>query len=224
MSTGVILLAAGSGRRFGGRRPKQMARLNGGPLYVKPLNAFLKVPSVGEIVVVTSKGLIKNIVRRVKKYGKKIQIRVILGGVFRGESVRNGLKALSSKSKIVLVHDAARPLVSEEVIERVIRGVRQTGVALAAWPLGDTLKESDAKGRVRRTIPRNNLWLAQTPQGFRREIAEKCLRNPNAIATDDVQLAERKGFKVKIVEGSPFNFKVTFPHDLKTCQAIIKAQ
>jgi len=221
MSTGVILLAAGLGRRFGGRIPKQLARLNGQPLFLKPLKIFAGIPSVGEIVIVVSKSLHSKVQGIVRRFKTRKKIILVLGGPFRGQSVKNGFRALSGQANVVLVHDSARPLVERKVVKRVEAAAKKFGVALAGWPLGDTLKLIGQTGQVIRTIPRKKLWLAQTPQGFRREIAEICLNYPKREATDDAKLAEAKGYKVKIVRGSPVNLKVTSPHDLRICRALL---
>jgi 2-C-methyl-D-erythritol 4-phosphate cytidylyltransferase len=133
------------------------------------------------------------------------------------------VRALSLDLDVILVHDTARPLVSRSIIERVARAASKKGAALAAWPLPDTLKSADKAGRVLKTIPRKNLWLAQTPQGFRRDVAMDCLLKPSSTATDDVELAERKGYRVVLVQGAPTNMKVTYPHDFSICEAILRS-
>lgn len=220
MPTGVVLLAAGTGRRLGGKKPKQFLVLEGEPLFLKPLRTFLKHPSVREIVVVCSRAhetVVKHWIDRLKT---RLSIRLAKGGGYRGESVRNGVRALSSRMDVVLVHDSARPLITIEMIRRVEAAARKTGVALAAWPLADTLKSSTKNNSVKKTIPRRGLWLAQTPQGFRRDIALECLLKPSRSATDDVELAERKGYRVRLVAGGPTNMKVTYPMDLKLCRLL----
>ncbi|MCB4756037.1 MAG: 2-C-methyl-D-erythritol 4-phosphate cytidylyltransferase [Elusimicrobia bacterium] len=219
MSTGVVLLAAGSSRRFGGLLPKQFISLAGEPLFLKSFHLFHRISSVGEIVVVVSQKDWDRANRWVQRTPLSKRVAVVVGGRHRGQSVQKGLVALSEKADVVLIHDAARPLVTTEVIRRVERAARKHGAALAAWPLPDTLKLAGAGAWVKKTIPRKGLWLAQTPQGFRREVAMKCLRAPTPTATDDVELAERRGFKVKIVRGDMKNIKVTYPADLDLCRA-----
>lgn len=221
MATGVVLLAAGSGNRFGGRVPKQFLPFNGEPLFVASLRVFGSVPSVTEIVLVAPAGRTKELQRRVPRLPARVSVHVVDGGSFRGASVKNGLKALSAAVKIVLVHDSARPMVTADIVRRVESAARRTGCALAAWPLADTLKKEGRRRRVGKTIPRSGLWVAQTPQGFRRDVAIKCLMNPRPGATDDVALAESRRSPVEIVEGSPTNIKVTTPHDLRLCRALL---
>jgi len=222
MATGVVLLAAGDGRRFGGRVPKQFAPLNGEPLFMKSLRTFLRVPSVKDVVVVASRPLLAKVKNVLGAAQISRSVRVVEGGPYRGASVRNGLLALAPDIDVVLIHDSARPLISPAAVRRVENAALKTGAALAAWPLPDTLKLCSPNGRVQRTIPRRRLWLAQTPQGFRRNVALKCLLRPSRGATDDVQLAERRGYTVRVVEGSAINFKITFPHDLAICRALVR--
>jgi 2-C-methyl-D-erythritol 4-phosphate cytidylyltransferase len=222
MPTGVVLLAAGAGRRVGGKKPKQFLLLDGEPLFLKSLRTFLKCSSVNEIVVVCLPGRETAVKRWISRCKTRVKIHLIEGGRYRGESVRNGVRALSPQMNVVLVHDAARPLISPDMVRRVEEAAKKTGAALAAWPLADTLKSSTKQGAVKKTIPRKGLWLAQTPQGFRRDVAIKCLLKPSASATDDVELAERKGYRVQLVEGGPTNMKVTYPTDLKLCRLLSK--
>jgi 2-C-methyl-D-erythritol 4-phosphate cytidylyltransferase len=132
------------------------------------------------------------------------------------------LERIPAGFDVVLIHDAARPLVSPDVVARVVSAARRSGAALAAWPVTDTLK-SQKTGvlRVNKTVPRDGLWLAQTPQGFRRDWAPLLLRRMDG-ATDDVQAAERAGRPVEIVPGSPRNIKVTRPEDMKICEALLE--
>ncbi len=219
LSSGVILLAAGSSTRFGRGTPKQFLRLNGEPLVMKSLRLFARHASVGEIVLVAQPRQFDFLKKWIVRLKTKKKISLVEGGAFRGASVRNGFAALT-KWDVVLVHDSARPLVTSKIIRDVENAAKKDGVALAAWPLPDTLKK--AKGtRVEKTIPRKHLWLAQTPQAFRFAVAKKCLLKPSKTATDDVELAERQGYKVTLVPAAPTNMKVTFPMDLAICQKLI---
>ncbi len=229
MKVGAVLLAAGSSRRFGGARPKQFLKLNGRPLLIHSLQTFLKTPSVKEVVVVIanevkqSQEVVRLLarLRRASRYAPRNDVKVTFGGDYRGASVRNGVLALSKNVDVILVHDTARPLVTRPIIEAVARMAHKKGAALAAWPLPDTLKWAGTDARVKKTIPRKDLWLAQTPQGFRRDVALACLLKPSPTATDDAELAERKGRTVYVVKGAPTNMKVTTPHDFSICEAIL---
>lgn len=224
MSVTVVLVAAGHGRRFGSNRPKQFKPILGRPLLYWPLKTFENTPSVKNIVLVLSPDYIDwapGFLRRHKL--RKVAV-VAVGGRERADSVRAGVSAVPAGTSVVLVHDAARALVSRDVVERVIRAARRSGAALAAWPVPDTVKLAHAGVRptVRKTIPRRGLWLAQTPQGFRAEVAAKLFATNRRSLTDDVQLAEKAGKRVELVLGSARNFKVTVPEDFQVCEALLK--
>ena len=215
-------MAAGGSRRFGSGSPKQLKRLNGIPVFIKSLSVFLNLPSVKEIILVVRPNQEKAIKKCLRPPTRYQKVKIIHGGRFRGESVKKGVVAISSQWSVLLVHDTARPLLTTSVVRRVEKAAKKHGVALAGWPLPDTLKKISISGHVRETIPRKNLWLAQTPQGFRMALAKKILTKPLRSATDDVQLAERRGYPIKVVYGAPQNFKVTFPFDFEVCQAMTR--
>ncbi len=223
-SVSAVLVAAGHGSRFGARRPKQFLPLLGKPLLYWALRALQRTSCVREIVLVLAPEYVswgERFARREKLHKVKA---VAPGGAERSGSVRSGVAALSGGADVVMIHDAARAMVTPDIVERVARAAFKTGAALAAWPVPDTLKLSDGKSmgpRVRRTIPRRDMWLAQTPQGFRRDVAAKVFSRPAPDATDDVQLAERAGVPVALVAASPSNFKVTLPEDFALCRALL---
>lgn len=186
---------------------------------MRSLRFLASQKEIKEIVIVSQEKyfpLLKRHTRALSRPG----ITFVKGGPFRGDSVKRGFQAISPSNKIVLIHDSARPLVKKETIQAVIKATWKTGAALAAWPLPDTLKKSRGV-YVRHTIPRKDLWLAQTPQGLRYDVARHCLPHPSPHATDDVELAERKGFPVQIVRGTSTNFKVTYPEDYILCQKLL---
>jgi 2-C-methyl-D-erythritol 4-phosphate cytidylyltransferase len=154
------------------------------------------------------------------------RLRIGSGGSTRLESVRNGFAVLDARSSVVLVHDGARPFPTREVIDAVIAGARRGSGAIAAIPLSDTLKEarSEADGpRIVRTIPRTNLWRAQTPQGFPRELLGRALEHAQSAgldATDEAQLLELMGLSVQLIQDSTFNVKVTTEDDLRLAEAM----
>lgn len=219
MSTGVVLLAAGSGNRFGGRTPKQFLPFHGRPLFAASLSVFASVPSVTDIALVVPPGRAAAVRRRLPRLPRRIRVSIVDGGSFRGESVKYGVEALGAGCRVILIHDAARPLVTADIVRRVERAAAKTGAALAAWPLADTLKKDNGRSMVANTVARAGLWLAQTPQGFRRDVAALLL-SPTPGATDDVGLVEAHGLPVELVQGSPTNIKVTTPHDLRICRAL----
>lgn len=222
MSVGIVLVAGGRGRRFGpSSRPKQFRPLGGRPAMDWPLRTFERTALVKHVAVVVPKEYVAATARRLKRF-KKVGA-VAAGGATRAESVRAGVRALPPSADVILVHDAARVLVTPAVIERVAKAVKRSGAALAAWPVPDTLKEAAVRGKkvfVRRTVPRAGMWQAQTPQGFRRDRLNKLLEAPLDL-TDDVQVFERRGESVEIVLGDARNFKVTVKEDFDLCARLI---
>jgi 2-C-methyl-D-erythritol 4-phosphate cytidylyltransferase len=149
------------------------------------------------------------------------RIERIAGGAARSESVRNALAAVP-EADIVVIHDAARPLVTEELVRRCIHVVNGgADGAIAAAPVTDTIKEADEEGRVTRTLDRARLWSIQTPQVFRADVLRKALEGDVASATDDASLVESRGGDVRIVESTPRNFKITWPDDLLRAEALL---
>jgi 2-C-methyl-D-erythritol 4-phosphate cytidylyltransferase len=180
---------------------------------------------VASVVLVVSEARRAWAERFVRREGFRKVRRVAAGGAERADSVRAGLGAIPPGNSVVLIHDAARALVPRAVIERVINAARRTGAALAARRVPDTLKRGRARGGrfvVQRTLPRADLWLAQTPQGFRSDVLARVAPRLVSSLTDDVQAAERRGIPVEIVEGSALNFKVTIPEDLEMCRMLLK--
>ena len=217
----VVLLAAGAGRRFG--RPKQFERVAGRSLFSFPLRTFERTPQVKAVVLVVSPDRQAWAERYVRRDGFRKVYRVVAGGRERADSVRAGLRA-APPADVLLIHDGARALVSRALVERVAAAAHKTGAALAARPVPDTLKQGVLRGgrvRVTCTVPRADLWLAQTPQGFRWDILPQVMPRLTSDLTDDVQAAERLGIPVEMVEGSALNFKVTVPEDLAVCRAVL---
>lgn len=212
--TGVILAAAGMGRRLGSRRPKAFVTAAGRPLFLPSLRTFAKLSFVKEIVLVLPEPWIERVRRRWGRELREGRVTMLVpGGARRQDSVRAGLRVLSSP--LVLVHDAARPLVRPEAIREVARAAARHGAAVLAAPATDTIKIADARGRVLSTPDRSQVWHAQTPQGFRRQVLLDAYRScGRADATDDAQLVERAGKRVVIVPSRWPNFKVTDPQDL----------
>ncbi len=216
--TAAIIVAGGKGLRFGGRVRKQYLKLGAHPLYGWCVKAFQRAPSIAEIILVVPKEDLKTV-----RFSKNL--RVVAGGSTRAESVRAGLRAISSQIAWVAVHDAARPLVSPPLIEKVIRVARKFQAAIAATPSKDTVKLSNGNGSIASTPPRHSVWLAQTPQIFERRLLERAHRQGrNQTVTDDAQLVERLGVRVKLVPSPPENIKVTVPADFKIAKMILKSR
>lgn len=220
----VILPAAGQGRRMGSGVPKVFLPLAGKPLLVHSVETFARLSYVREIVVVVGW---KHIAWMIKRFGSLLLgskvTKILPGGDRRQDSVLNGLEAIRSDAKVVLVHDAARPLIERSVVTAVAREAYRYGAAVAAVPARDTIKEV-FRGRVVRTLDRSRLWQVQTPQGFRPALLRKAyLRafREHREATDDASLVEAMGVSVRIVPGTDRNLKITTPSDLRMAEVLL---
>ena len=218
---GAVIVAAGSASRMGGI-DKVMADLDGGPMILRTVRTFQNCDAVKEIVVVTRPDLMQRIMSLCKDMDKVTAI--VAGGRDRQESVELGLNALSGKVKLAAIHDGARPLITNEVIDRAVRAAHSYGAAAPAIPVKDTIKTVQG-GVVSHTPDRNTLRAVQTPQVFDYDLlrgALKQARQDKAAITDDCSAVERMGFSVKIVEGDERNIKVTTPMDLKIAQMLLE--
>jgi len=216
----VIIVAAGSGLRLGARVPKAFVSLNGKPMVEYSLQAFQECQSVAEIILVKPAFYQINGLRYFGKYPKLLAI--VPGGQERLDSVRAGLNMVSQDSKVILIHDAARPLIRAEQIAAVARTAERYGAAILAVPVTDTIKQIKA-GRITGTVDRSHLWKAQTPQGFKRQLLKRSHFNrKNVPATDDSQLVEMIKGKVHIVPGNDSNIKITTPVDLEMASWLLK--
>lgn len=214
----VIVTAAGVGKRFGGRVRKAFVRLRGRPLVLWSLKACEASPAVSEVVLTVHPADVGRAWVLVRRHAcRKVQA-IVPGGATRADSVRQGLRAVSPAVKVVAVHDAARPLVTPELLGRVIAAAAKDGAALAAVPMVPTTKLVDRRGRVVTTLDRRRLWAAQTPQAFRRDLLETAYRRTGrraSRATDESMLVEWQGIRSRIVEDTSRNMKVTTPEDLR---------
>jgi len=221
------VVAAGRGSRVGGS-PKQFRELAGVPVLLRALRPFTSHPSVACTVVALPAGAADAPPAWLAPLvGDRLML--VAGGTERGDSVRAALAALPPACEIVLVHDAARPLVTRETIDAVIAVARSGAGGVAAVPLGDTLKATGDDGdpfRVERTVPRAGLWRAQTPQGFPRALLVRATAAALADGiqgTDDAELVERIGGEVRLVPDQPSNIKLTAPGDFLLAEALLKA-
>lgn len=220
---GAVIVAAGSASRMGGI-DKVMAPLNGEPMIARTVRAFQNCDAISEIVVVTRQDLILPITGLCSGMDKVKA--VVAGGGSRQESVHLGLNALSGKCKLAAIHDGARPLISWQVIDRVVRAAHTYGAAAPAIPVKDTIKVVQG-GVVKETPDRASLQAVQTPQVFDFDIlrgALKKAKQDGAQVTDDCSAVERMGMAVKIVEGEERNLKVTTPLDLKIAQLLLEEE
>lgn len=221
---GVVLVAAGAGVRAGPGEPKQFRAILGTPMLLRALRPFTSHPEVERVVVVLSPAYAQRAPDWLARLAGD-RVALVPGGAERAHSVQAGLRALPSAASLVLVHDAARPFVRRDTIDLVIARAR-TGVgAIAATPMGDTVKEIGDAERVARTVSRERLWRAQTPQGFPRDMLEQAyarLAPADATPTDDAEACERAGFPVEVVPDFPYNLKITTPDDFRLAEALAR--
>ncbi len=219
---GVVIVAGGSSTRTESNELKQFRWVAGKPTLLHSLQTFMARPDVISVVVVLPREYAADPPPWIFQCDID-RLMISTGGRTRTESVRNGLEDLPDEASIVLVHDAARPLVGDDTIDRVVAAVRGGECAIAALPVVDTLKEVDDTGHVARTVERERLWRAQTPQGFPREVIERAHRDARSnqvTATDDAALCERLGIPVVVVKGSERAMKITEPADFARAEAL----
>ncbi|MBL0716259.1 MAG: 2-C-methyl-D-erythritol 4-phosphate cytidylyltransferase [Desulfosarcina sp.] len=221
----AIIVAAGKGLRLGGVLRKQYRPLAGVPILGRTLSTFVKSGRFDEIVVVAAADEMDACQRRViAPFKLSTGVRLVAGGRERQASVFNGLEACrGGDDDLVLIHDGVRPLVTEDLLGQCLAAAQQNGACIAAVPAFDTLKQGLPDGRIEKTLVRDAVWLAQTPQGFRLGLiraAHRQAREERFVGTDDAQLLERMGHPVFIVPGSRANIKITHPDDLLLAEAI----
>ena len=220
MFSTAVITAGGSGQRFG--ELKQFKKLNGQPLYEYSLKTFIDVSLFGEIILVVPVENQKTIEQQVKKKYRSL-VKVIVGGMNRQDSVKNGVMNSSSKTDLVVIHDAARPFITKKLIKDCILACSNSDGAIIALQPFDTIKYSKSNV-VEKTIDREKVWMAQTPQAF---IKEKILEAYNnkldeLIMTDESSMMEGMGYKIKIVRGSENNFKITTDNDWKRAEMVLR--
>ena len=220
-AVGAIVVAAGASTRMG-PADKLFADLGGMPLLARTLRPFQDSPLVDRIVLVLSVANLERGRELAAEHGIAKLAAACAGGPRRQDSVRLGLEALGA-CDWVLVHDGARPLVAAELIERGLAAAQETGAAVPAVPLADTVKEVATDGTVERTLDRDRLFAAQTPQVFRYDLLLRAHREVTAEVTDDAAMLEALGLPVKLFEGSRTNIKVTTPEDLRLAEALLEA-
>jgi 2-C-methyl-D-erythritol 4-phosphate cytidylyltransferase len=240
MKVFAIIPAAGLGTRMAfaptekGKKPsatKQFAELDGVPVVVRALAQFAKSEAVSEIYVALRATEIAPFRKRLADFPEVLAKKPVLveGGEHRQESVANALAKISGAADdIVLVHDAVRPFVTDEIIRNVIEGAKAHGAAIAGVPAVDTVKQVERTSEsaiIKATIPREKIVMAQTPQGFRYEVLKKAFDDAAAdgfVGTDEASMVERSGHAVAVVMGSPRNFKITTPADFELAEFYLK--
>jgi 2-C-methyl-D-erythritol 4-phosphate cytidylyltransferase/2-C-methyl-D-erythritol 2,4-cyclodiphosphate synthase len=233
MRIAAVVVAGGRGLRLGAGVPKQLLEIGGRSLLRRSLDPFDARPDVAEIVVVLPAELVAEGASLVA--GVQTPCRVVAGGARRQDSVRAGVAALTPAADLVLIHDAARPFASAELIDRVVAAAIEHGAAIPALTVRDTVKRVDADGAIVETIARDELRLAQTPQGFHRALlddafaadaeqaviaADQAVTAADQAASDDAMLVERLGRPVRVVPGDEGNIKITTMDDLAAARAI----
>ncbi|MGH7220315.1 MAG: 2-C-methyl-D-erythritol 4-phosphate cytidylyltransferase [Nitrospiraceae bacterium] len=224
----ALVPAAGRGLRMGGSVPKQFLSLGGEPLVIQSLRTLQAAPVVGQIILAVPPADVEYCEHEIVSRNRFTKVtKVVAGGAERQDSVRHALAQIPSDTEIVLIHDAVRPFVTLRMIAEVVAAARKEGAAIIALPMRDTVKQVRMDGMIERTVDRTPLWLAQTPQAFRRDWIETAHRKAHVEgvrATDDASLVEWLGYSVAVVEGSGENIKVTRPEDLVIGEAILAAR
>ncbi len=223
----VIVAAAGRGSRMKRAENKVFLPLLGKPILRYSIEAFLGRSDVTEVVVICAAHEAEEMESFVAEYRAQKPVKVVVGGSERQYSVANALRAVDRESELILVHDGARPLVTDEVVQSVIDGARVHRAAIAAVPVKDTIKTVDTNGMVVDTPPRSTLYAVQTPQGFDAQLlfdAYTRAEEDGFLGTDDASLVERLGVRVAVAEGDYQNIKITTPEDLIIGEALLKGR
>ncbi|MCX5856393.1 MAG: 2-C-methyl-D-erythritol 4-phosphate cytidylyltransferase [Deltaproteobacteria bacterium] len=228
MKTVAIIPAGGLGKRMQGSLSKQYLRVGGKPILAHTLNIFQLSPDIDDIVLVTPEEDVMSVRQTIVEHWGIFKVRhVLAGGPQRQDSVRNGLTAIGDEVDMVLIHDAVRPFITGDMIHRAVREAEKWGAVTMGVPVKDTVKRVDQGGWILETLNRQVLWLTHTPQAFKRSVIQEAYRKADEdrfSGTDDASLVERMGFRVKMIEASYENIKITTPEDLLLAELLIKRQ
>jgi 2-C-methyl-D-erythritol 4-phosphate cytidylyltransferase len=225
MRTLAILLAGGDGKRMGSSTNKPFLLLDNKPILVHSLQVFEECRPVDGVYLVVNQRdlpLIQEEILEAYRFGKIVKL--VIGGRLRQDSVKNGLEAIEEPCDVVVVHDAARPFVSPAFIEKSISLMEMFDAIIPALPVKDTIKVISKEGFVSKTLERDGLWKVQTPQTFKYDLIMKAYKEGMAkklLGYDDAAFVEYLGKRVKVVEGSPYNIKITAPEDLVIAKGIL---
>ena len=225
MKASAIIVAAGSGSRLGRSEPKAFVALAGRTMLSWSLATIAQVAAIEEVVIAVPAG--REAAARRAASTLSIPVKITPGGAERQDSVQIALALTSAQSELVVLHDAARPWASAQIFEACLVAADRAGGAIAAIPVADSLKLVDAGRAISATVPRSDLWQAQTPQAFRRALIiaahDRAMRD-HVAATDDANLAERIGTRVEVVECTTPNLKITTEADLGLATALLERQ
>ncbi len=223
----ALIVAAGKGRRMKIRKPKQFLELAGRPILTRTLKAFDRHPEIDRVIVVLPDSEIADWSTSLIAHAVlNKEVTIVAGGNHRQASVMNGLRSIPDEDGIVLIHDGVRPMVPQSLIGACIEGARKWGACIPAIEAFDTLKKVRSDGSIERTVPRQRIVMAQTPQAFRLALirqAHAAAIRYGWLATDDASLLEQMGAAVHVIEGSRYNLKVTRPEDLALAEACLKS-
>ena len=226
MKTVAIIPAGGAGLRLGSSIAKQYLLLDGVPVLARTIKIFQQAKIINEIILVVPEDDLISVKKQLlDKYDLTKVRAIVAGGRQRQDSVQNGLSAIADRCDVVVIHDGVRPLLTEEMISKVVAGAKSCGAASIGVKVKDTVKQTVDSDLVAATLPRNNLWLTQTPQAFTFDVLQKAYAAAvcdKFYGTDDASLVERIGVKVKMIAGSYENIKITTPEDLIIAEAFIK--
>ncbi len=220
----VILPAAGNSTRFTSKnnRKKTFIELKGRPVWVRAAECLVNRDDVIQTIIVVSPDDMDWFKEKFRPNLAFMNIDIVAGGTTRAESVQNGLAAIKTEAEFIAVHDAARPLITSQWVDEVFKVAKQTKAAIPAIPIPGTIKRVNNQHIIEETVPRENLWQAQTPQVFERKLLLKAYdERGDFSATDEAQLVERTGHAVSVVTGSPMNFKITTADDFKMAEAVL---
>jgi 2-C-methyl-D-erythritol 4-phosphate cytidylyltransferase len=223
----VIIVAAGKSERFGGNEKKIFAKVDGQPLFLRTIGQFINRDDVSQTILVISPADLDEVKQ---KYGANLGfmgVRVVEGGQERTDSVANGLAVVNDDAELVAIHDAARPCVTESMIDKVFAEAGKTGAAILACPLRGTIKRVSDAGVIDGTISRAGLWEAQTPQVFKPALIKDAYGRRAEISdpiTDDAQIVEASGHPVSIVESDFTNLKITTRPDITLANSIARSR
>lgn len=220
----VILPAAGKSTRFHQKRKKTFVDLKGRAVWLRAAELFVNRDDVAQTLVVVSPEDLDWFKEKFAPNLAFMNVDIIPGGAERADSVRNALARVRPEADFVAVHDAARPLLVAEWIDRVFRAAERTGAAILATPVTSTLKRARSDGTIEETVSRTSLWAAQTPQVFRRQLLLEAYAKQGTLQpTDEAQLLEQQGVPVTLVEGSPLNIKITTNDDFRLAEVALDA-